>query len=440
MPDISLNNEHPVFKLIYRGDIVSLKKAIQEDNSLAFKRTNDGTSTSLLIYAAKLGQIPILHYLIKEIGLSPDDQDFAGVTALMKAAHHGHFKTLKWLIKEGGASWNITNNQGQTSLIYAIAGDHFEIVKWLIQEAKIPANVKSNNDVTPLMFTVMKGRFQIMKWLVEVCKVSVHEKEMLGNTAFKYAVFMNRFECVKWLCEECKVSINEKDKGGRTALMLTAYKNFVGTAQWLVERGHASINEKDKKGVSILMAAVEAGSLEMVRFLLKQPSLSYQDILLAREYASKPLYRSPEIRDLLKEYIERVEEIITKEKIVISENLLCPITHCLFIDPVTASDGYTYEKSAITKWLSGHNTSPMTREIINQKLYPSIVLRKYLQIVFENIEKAIQKHALLKVQGTSDKTFRLFNSQCVSSVGEKNSYSENKGIEGFVKCVFPSLL
>ena len=31
-------------------------------------------------------------------------------------------------------------------------------------------------------------------------------------------------------------------------------------------------------------------------------------------------------------------------------------------DPVIASDGRTYERSAITQWLTQHSTSPLTRE------------------------------------------------------------------------------
>lgn len=42
--------------------------------------------------------------------------------------------------------------------------------------------------------------------------------------------------------------------------------------------------------------------------------------------------------------------------------LECPITHDIMSDPVIASDDYTYERTAITSWLSNHGISPMTRE------------------------------------------------------------------------------
>ena len=46
----------------------------------------------------------------------------------------------------------------------------------------------------------------------------------------------------------------------------------------------------------------------------------------------------------------------------VPEELLCPITLMPMKDPVIASDGRTYERSAITEWLANHSTSPLTRE------------------------------------------------------------------------------
>jgi hypothetical protein len=48
--------------------------------------------------------------------------------------------------------------------------------------------------------------------------------------------------------------------------------------------------------------------------------------------------------------------------------LTCPITLELFVDPVLADDGHTYERSAIIEWIKYHNgTSPMTRQSIKIK-------------------------------------------------------------------------
>jgi hypothetical protein len=48
--------------------------------------------------------------------------------------------------------------------------------------------------------------------------------------------------------------------------------------------------------------------------------------------------------------------------------LTCPITMELFVDPVLADDGYTYERTAIVEWVKNHKeTSPMTRQPIKLK-------------------------------------------------------------------------
>ena len=43
------------------------------------------------------------------------------------------------------------------------------------------------------------------------------------------------------------------------------------------------------------------------------------------------------------------------------ESLCCPITHEVFVDPVTDREGNNYERAAILQWLhAGHTTSPLT--------------------------------------------------------------------------------
>ncbi|CAG9853569.1 unnamed protein product [Phyllotreta striolata] len=47
----------------------------------------------------------------------------------------------------------------------------------------------------------------------------------------------------------------------------------------------------------------------------------------------------------------------------IPDEFLCPITREIMREPVTCSDGHTYERNAITEWfMSGKDTSPMTNE------------------------------------------------------------------------------
>ncbi len=51
---------------------------------------------------------------------------------------------------------------------------------------------------------------------------------------------------------------------------------------------------------------------------------------------------------------------IQNEDISSEKNLICPITHKIFQDPVLASDGHVYEREAIVKWIETNGTSPIT--------------------------------------------------------------------------------
>lgn len=63
----------------------------------------------------------------------------------------------------------------------------------------------------------------------------------------------------------------------------------------------------------------------------------------------------------------------------VPSDFLCPITHETMRDPVTASDGYSYERQAIERWLRDHDTSPMTNAVmLNTNLVSNHVLRRII--------------------------------------------------------------
>ena len=67
---------------------------------------------------------------------------------------------------------------------------------------------------------------------------------------------------------------------------------------------------------------------------------------------------------------------LVSEEPEIPKHLQCPITLSLMRNPVTASDGQTYEKEAIEKWMERNKFSPITREPITS-INPNFTI-KYL--------------------------------------------------------------
>ena len=65
----------------------------------------------------------------------------------------------------------------------------------------------------------------------------------------------------------------------------------------------------------------------------------------------------------------------------------CPITTDIMIDPVTAEDGYTYERNAILEWFQSNETSPMTNMKVGKKLVPNHAIKSAAMEYMEKIDR-----------------------------------------------------
>ena len=78
----------------------------------------------------------------------------------------------------------------------------------------------------------------------------------------------------------------------------------------------------------------------------------------------------------------------------LARDLTCPITGDILKDPVVATDGHTYERAAIERWLTDHQTSPLTNApLASKQLVPNLRLRA--------IAEEAKKAELIKKGATS---------------------------------------
>lgn len=65
---------------------------------------------------------------------------------------------------------------------------------------------------------------------------------------------------------------------------------------------------------------------------------------------------------------------------------LCPITHDVLKDPVVAADGYTYERTAITRWFKTSRKSPITGQIMpHTTVFPNQSVRTLLKSLMDMV-------------------------------------------------------
>lgn len=67
----------------------------------------------------------------------------------------------------------------------------------------------------------------------------------------------------------------------------------------------------------------------------------------------------------------------------VREVFVCPVRHGLCRSPVVASDGHTYDKRSMERWLRRQRTSPMTRELLRAQLFPNRAAMAVLQQLTE---------------------------------------------------------
>jgi len=73
------------------------------------------------------------------------------------------------------------------------------------------------------------------------------------------------------------------------------------------------------------------------------------------------------------------------------DELSCPITGEMFIDPVVAADGHTYEKNAFVRWMEERQVSPLTNlPLKSSNFVPNTNLKKLV----ESFEPTLHKFAM----------------------------------------------
>ncbi|CAF1204371.1 unnamed protein product [Adineta ricciae] len=67
----------------------------------------------------------------------------------------------------------------------------------------------------------------------------------------------------------------------------------------------------------------------------------------------------------------------TKTQLI--KSLTCPLTRQIFVDPVIADDGQTYERNAITNWLKSNQTSPTTGTLMTTSFIENGCIKQIIQ-------------------------------------------------------------
>ncbi len=84
--------------------------------------------------------------------------------------------------------------------------------------------------------------------------------------------------------------------------------------------------------------------------------------------------------------LRRLRSVLSQREI--PDALTCSITLEIMQDPVFATDGHTYERSAIESWLTNNRTSPKTGEpLATTALFPNHGARQQISDLLEETRR-----------------------------------------------------
>lgn len=204
--NLNTEGENALHFAIYGGYVSIIKYLL---NYGAFKLTDkfpgeDNNDTTYLQYAAKYGQVGVIHWLLQQEGVDVDEIDAFDETALHYATKEGHFETVRYLVLTAKADVNaIETSSNETALHYAAHFGFIDIVKFLIDEGHADSTLQNTNGENILHLATNREHFKLVKWLVEEKNYKINTKNNNNEAAINIALTQTKSDEMALLLHKC---------------------------------------------------------------------------------------------------------------------------------------------------------------------------------------------------------------------------------------------
>lgn len=257
----------------------------------------------------------------------------------------------------------------QNGSILASAGYDKSIILWWVESGSMLHRLDGHNRfVTCCAFSADDSLLatgsndkSVIVWNLDKCLYENGAMQMVENV---YGIDLNSDD-----------STQEPRSARRLSGVANAVINANAVSRWNVDQ---VCNWLDTLGLEQYKDVFTENHIDGMELLhLSHDSLLTMLKISALGNRNKILRAVQALRNPLWQHLSNNEE----DNLAMPEELYCPITHELMRDPVVASDGYSYEAEAISKWLSsGKDTSPMTNEVFKDK---NLVTNRTLKVLIK---------------------------------------------------------
>ena len=229
-----------------KGDVGTLKSL---KDQLSLSDCADKFGATPVHYAARLGKVDVIKWLVQSAGLSANKSANNGATPAHDSAATGKLDCLQWLIHSGGCKADARDSCGATplhlgrwaglvelyilrnwSFVSGVAArfGHMPIAVWLVESEGVSVSEKAQNGVTPVHLAAAKGSINCLRWMTQ------HDKRYcFACTCSLYNLFyVDNNNIVMHAC--CPSSVNKRADNGTTPVYFAAQEGRLDCLQYLV--------------------------------------------------------------------------------------------------------------------------------------------------------------------------------------------------------------
>ena len=165
-----------VYAAIEAGDYERLEKLAKDGVDI---NEADHHGYTPIHYAAQVGQVKCLEFLIQKDINTPDE---AGYTPLILAASNGHPECLKILAKHIEKDINAPNEGGYTPAHYAAYSGHLNCLKFLAKHTKTNINAPDYDGETPVDLALKYGHHKCAEFLNGISKIEKPTQQQIDES------------------------------------------------------------------------------------------------------------------------------------------------------------------------------------------------------------------------------------------------------------------
>lgn len=108
----------------------------------------------------------------------------------MWGAGGGHLPIVRWLLEDMGVAVDAANKDGRTALQWACKSGRSEVVRYLLDEAGADPSLRMKDDSTAFDWAVLSGDLQTMELVAAHPRVDIHALNKFGCAAVQCAALV----------------------------------------------------------------------------------------------------------------------------------------------------------------------------------------------------------------------------------------------------------